>query len=57
MFGITGAVFIGRYPDLDKSLDLSFVGFLFLYLLIDESIDFLILEGKGDWFLSSDKKV
>ena len=57
LFGITGAVFIGRYPDLDKNLDLSFVGFLFLYLLIDESIDYLILNGKGSWFLSNDKKV
>ena len=57
LFGIIGAVFIGRYPDLDKNLDLSFVGFLFLFLLVDESIDFLILNGKGNWFLSNNKKV
>jgi hypothetical protein len=57
LFGIIGAIFIGRYPNFDTNLDLPFIGFIFLYLLIDESIDFLILNGKGDWFLANNKKV
>jgi hypothetical protein len=57
LFGLAGAIIIGSESNFDKNLDLPFVGLLFLYLLIDESIDFLILEGKGDWFFSSNKKV
>ncbi len=57
LYGIAGALLIRRYPNIDPNIDLPFIGFIFLFLFIDESIDFLILNGNGNWFFTKNRKV
>jgi hypothetical protein len=55
--GCIGGYKIVFYPEFDKNFDLYLIFGLALFLIVDESIDFLILNGKGNWFLSRKEKV
>ena len=57
LFGSAGGFKIVFYPEFDKNFDLYLVLGLVLFLIINESIDLLILNGKGSWFLSTKEKV
>jgi len=52
LFGILGAIDIACLPDFDKNLDIWFIVCLFTSTLVDETVNFCILEGKFEWFLS-----
>ena len=53
IFGLAGGYKSVFYPNFDKDYDLFLISWMIVYLIVDETIDYLFRNGKGKWFLES----